>query len=425
MAIGGRHEFQTPERGSRVLVASAEAVTLATAGTATTAVTVVRRALPLVAVVAVSAGLWALRWHEISRHATGGDTFWYAKAAYQHLGETPRQAQRAAARIACAHQQSLGHATCLRRYVGFWYDPRYERIFTSRPIYPLVIAPFLMVFGGGGIVFAGLVVAVGCGLLVYQAVRDLGGSAVAGAAGAALLLALPTGHWCAMLMAEGVMLLGVLAALLGLGWVLHGRWSGLALVSGGLTWSWFAKSSNGVAFAFLLVPLCLLGMAFGRVERRVRQMRLLAVAAAVGLQVAVCFAVSRALGYATFTDSLQDLATRHYQRPNVAHPWGMLLARDQRFWPHYLRTQLSHPGWLVLLVLGMLGIALRSPRAALPWTAAGLSGAVVLAAHPVATEAPRFMVTIWLPVAIGLALLLPPSRRRACGRSGTAVVPGG
>lgn len=99
--------------------------------------------------------------------------------------QTPVQIDAAASRCLAA-QLAPGHTS----------DPRYESIFTARPGYPMIAAPFIAGFGvAHGMRLLGFVVASAGGVLAYTVLRLAGLREIAAAAGQAILLACPLGRW--------------------------------------------------------------------------------------------------------------------------------------------------------------------------------------------------------------------------------------
>ncbi|CAM5475762.1 hypothetical protein SGLAM104S_05917 [Streptomyces glaucescens] len=97
------------------------------------------------------------------------DSYRYARQAYEFLGDSPPDATRKAVAAYCTDTAGLVHrnrmldqlryrepgreaayaARCERKYAHGLEptDPRYERIFHTRPGYPFVAAPFVALLG--------------------------------------------------------------------------------------------------------------------------------------------------------------------------------------------------------------------------------------------------------------------------------------
>ena len=93
------------------------------------------------------------------------------------------------------------------------YPPRYEEIFSARPGYPLLVAPFSA--REKRVVVATLAVAAADGILVMMLVRLLGGSLAGQLFAGGVFLLLPSGFWSTRLLSEGTMLAGLLVTLCG------------------------------------------------------------------------------------------------------------------------------------------------------------------------------------------------------------------
>ncbi|MDX3530565.1 hypothetical protein P1P75_30180, partial [Streptomyces sp. ID05-39B] len=109
-------------------------------------------------------------------------------------------------------------------------------------------------------------------------------------------------------------------------------------------------------------------------------------------------------------ESLQDLLTDHFARPDRERPWPEFWQLQQRFWPEWLRRQLWEPLFLAALAAGAWG-ASRGPRRAFGVLVAGAASTGVLtqAGHPdIAIWGERLIVLAWLLPVLGVPLLLEP-----------------
>ncbi|MCQ4197393.1 hypothetical protein M4J08_002071, partial [Streptomyces parvulus] len=126
---------------------------------------------------------------------------------------------------------------------------RFMRIFEARPGYPLLLVPFVAVFGvTWGLWAAGVFVACAGGVLVFLILRTLSVPAPLALGGQALYYALPCGTTAMRPMTEGLLMALTLAAVWGCALVLRaGRTrAGLALVAGSLAALFTVKHSQAL-----------------------------------------------------------------------------------------------------------------------------------------------------------------------------------
>ncbi|GGY07446.1 hypothetical protein GCM10010510_61800 [Streptomyces anandii JCM 4720] len=338
-----------------------------------------------------------------------------------------------AARVARECRAELWRAVSARLRAGQsgghtlpFMSERFMRIFEVRPGYPVFLVPFLTVFGvTWGLWAAGVAVTAAGGVLAYLVLRTRRVPVPLALTGQALYYVLPCGTTAMRPMAEGLMLALTLAALWGCALALGagGRapgepprrvWAGVVLVAGSLLALFAVKHSQA-----LFLGLCLgAAGALIAVARRLR--RTAAGAGVVAIAVVGCCAVAltllaaRALRYPTETDSLQDLLTDHYARPDRAHPWRELLHLEANFWREWARRQLWQPVFAALLAAGAWG-ALRRHRAfGLLVVAAAGTGFLTQAAHPdISVWGERLIVLAWLLPVLGVPLLLEAVAGRA------------
>jgi 4-amino-4-deoxy-L-arabinose transferase-like glycosyltransferase len=309
-------------------------------------------------------------------------------------------------------------ASGIRSYAA-GFPPRYDRIFTTRPGYPLFIAPFVALFGERGMAMATAVLGVGAGVLMALGVRLLGGSLVQSLFATTMLFLLPTGYWLTRLLAESGAIAGTLAALCGGVLVLRNDGSRLArTASGGLTLVallalTLVKPASGVLLAAGMAAAAVLIGAHDLIRRRriglpVRLLGAIAVTVLVLWQV-----MSAIFDIPGAEETLQDKFTASFTLPDVPDPWSRLLDMNRAFWPLQIDGWLNGGApfaaspFLAFLVAGTAALCwAASGRLALLWLAAGGTGVLSVVAHPVASEVDRLLVFIWLPVAAGLALAL-------------------
>ncbi|MFD9442212.1 hypothetical protein ACFWBR_29325 [Streptomyces sp. NPDC060006] len=282
---------------------------------------------------------------------------------------------------------------------------RFMRIFEVRPGYPLLLVPFVTLLGvTWGLWAAGVCVAAAGGVLVFLVLRTLGAPVGAALTGQALYYVLPTGATAMRPMAEGTMMALTLAVLWGCALVLRGR-SGGAPVAVSLALLFTVKHSQALFLSVCLAgALCLVGLHRRRAGRpagdAVRTLLKVTLGAAVGTVL-----LARLLRYPSESDSLQDLLTDHFVRPDRERPWREFLHLEVNFWTEWLRRELAEPLFLVLVAAGGWGALRQRPAFGVLLLGAAGTGVLSIAAHPdIAID--RLMVMVWLVPVVGLPLLL-------------------
>ncbi|MGW4947993.1 hypothetical protein ACWEOZ_41115, partial [Actinoplanes sp. NPDC004185] len=368
-----------------------------------------------VLLVVVLAGLLFLARYEDPRRVASGDSYWYMRQALIFTGTDPEVAGLEAGRQVCRDlnraSRARGEKPTCELYVTTRISPRYAAIFDSRPGYPLFAAPFVATLGlWTGMMTATLVLALLAAVLAYLAVWLASGLRPAGVLAATVLFALPTGFAMTRMLTESGVVAGYLAALLGATLVVRGRRAGLVLVVAALAWLLAVRSASGMAMALALLAAGAL-TALGRRQRRAG-----ALLGATGLLTALAWQLlSRTLHLPGLNDTIQDFATRHFRAgPDVADPIGWLIRRNLFFWPDRLVLELAVPGTLVAVLFAVVVLVLRMRAVAALWIFTGLTGVMMVLAHPVNSEYPRLMAPIWLPVAcaFGYAAALAVGPRR-------------
>ncbi|MFJ9714864.1 hypothetical protein ACIRPQ_02785 [Streptomyces sp. NPDC101213] len=289
---------------------------------------------------------------------------------------------------------------------------RFMRIFEARPGYPLFLVPFLTLFGvTWGMWAAGVTVAVAGGVLVFLVLRTLRAPAGVGLTGQALYYVLPVGTTAMRPMAEGLMLALTLVAVWGGALALDGRVRAGAWTTAGALAALFAVKHSQALFLGLALAAAGTLIAVRRRRRgrpAGRGVVALAVAGAGGA--AGTLLLAGLLRYPSESESLQDLLTHHFTRPDRERPWPEFWQLQQRFWPEWLRRQLWEPLFAAALAAGAWG-ALRGPRRAFGVlvVAAAATGFFTQAGHPdIAIWGGRLIVLAWLLPVLGLPLLLEP-----------------
>jgi len=358
---------------------------------------VARTAAVLILLAALGALLWLGRW-QVNERRAGGDAFWYARSAYQFAGRDDGEATRGAAEVMARYRGQSGDGWLA---APSSVDPRYQAIFRGRPLYPAVSAPFVTPVGPDAMVVGSLLGGAALAAGVGLGAARLAGSWPVGAVAAALVFVLPSGAFVAYLGPEGWMLavwtLGLAVA------VAHAARPGpwllgmLALVTVVLA---ATKSSNAGVLALTLLLVALVAIA-----RRSPERRALVRAAAVGGAVLTgSLAVAAVLGLPGLSESVQDLLTDHFTKPDVESPWLELALFDLRQLPRWLVGLTRAPVELALGLVGAIALLRLGWERAAPWLIGAAATVLVVLLHPVTSEIPRLLAPIWVSVAVGLAV---------------------
>lgn len=393
----------------------------------------------LACVVLVAAVFTALQAIDYRKDVPSNDTYQYAKQTLRILGHSQAQAVHAATVMYCQDSGSAAstgasldnsggsgaadYASAFDACMNTYRDgltptsPRYLAIFTSRPGYPLLAAPLAAVFGlRFGLWAAALLCTLLASLLVLALVRAAGCGWWAAVGGQALFLAAPTGYWGSRMLTDGPSLATTLLSLLGAVWMVKGRVrEGAIVLASGLVTGFLVRYSSEQLAALLLAAAALLCL--WRVRgARTQGLKMLAIVAGGGF--ALSELASSLLGWPGLSESMQDTFTKHFERPAVRDPVPRLIKMDQHFWGYY---PVSEPTAL-LLVGGLLALAVALVRQDRVYgalvAAAAATGVGAVVAHPVASQADRLMVPVWLLLALGLPPLLDWSRERRLDGAG-------
>lgn len=288
---------------------------------------------------------------------------------------------------------------------------RFMRIFEVRPGYPLFLMPFVAVFGvTWGLWAAGVVIACAGGVLAFLIMRALSVPVPLALGGQALYYALPCGTTAMRPMTEGLLMALTLAAVWGCALMLRaGRTrAGLALVAGSLAALFTVKHSQSL---FLGVCLAAAGALIALRRRRGgRSSRDVLALAAVGLAGAVgTLVLARLLHYPSVSDSVQDLLTDHFARPDRERPWPEFWQLQGNFWVEWLRRQAWQPLFVAALAAGAWGALRRGGAVGGFLVAAACTGILTQAGHPdINIWGERLIVLAWLLPVVGIPLLLEP-----------------
>jgi hypothetical protein len=296
-----------------------------------------------------------------------------------------------------------------------YMEERFMRIFEARPGYPAVLVPFVLAFGvTWGLWAAGVVIACAGGVLVFLVLRTLSVPVPLALTGQALYYVLPSGTTAMRPMTEGLLMALTLAAVWGCALVLRaGRErAGLSLVAGSLLALFAVKHSQAL---FLGVCLAAAGtlVALRRRRRGRPPGRDVLALTAVGLAgVVLTMALARLLHYPSESDSLQDLLTGHFARPDRVDPWPEFWQLQGNFWVEWLRRQAWEPLFVAALAAGAWGALRRGGAAGVFLVAAAFTGILTQAGHPdINIWGERLIVLAWLLPVVGIPLLLEPVAR--------------
>jgi hypothetical protein len=369
------------------------------------------------------------------------DTYQYARQTLLLLGHSHADAVHGATQMFCqdvAH--STGSSTSLDQGGGATSSapayaacmqasrngltpttPRYIAIFTSRPGYPALSAAFASVFGlRAGLWLTAMLCTLAASVLVLLLLRSAGAGVITALTGQALYLAAPTGYWGSRMLTDGPSLAATLLALLG-AWQLtrqHIRLGAILLVAGLVTGFLIRYSSESLVAMALAVGagICLWRVPSSR-TRGMKWLAGLAVGGAIVSQLA-----TTALGWPGITESMQDTFTHHFIRPDVSNPIGRLLSANLHFWGYF--PVLEPSSLLLALGLAVSGVWLwrRDAVFAALVIVVAATGVGTVAAHPVASQADRLMVAVWLLIVLGVPLLASDLGRRFMPAVAGAVV---
>ncbi|AXL88964.1 hypothetical protein C4J65_12040 [Streptomyces sp. CB09001] len=319
-----------------------------------------------------------------------------------------REREWAAVRPRLAAGQTGGHTVP-------YMPERFMAIFEARPGYPVFLVPFVLAFGvTWGLWAAGVVVACAGGFLVFLILRTLSVPVPLALAGQALYYVLPCGTTAMRPMTEGLLMALTLAAVWGCALALRaGRTrAGLLLVAGALLALFTVKHSQAL---FLGGCLAAAGTVIALRRRRGRREdgpapREVLALAAVGLAgAAATLLLARLLHYPSETDSLQDLLTDHFARPDRARPWPEFWQLQGNFWVEWLRRQAWQPLFVAALAAGAWGALRRGGAVGGFLVAAACTGLLTQAGHPdINIWGERLIVLAWLLPVVGVPLLLEP-----------------
>ena len=365
------------------------------------------------------------------QNVPSNDTYQYARQTLLFMGRSHTDAVHGATEMFCqdvahsagsnvsfdqgggATSSTPAYTACLRTYHNGLTPatPRYIAIFTSRPGYPALSAVFASVFGlRAGLWIAALLCTMVASGLVVLLLRSAGAGVLTALSGQALYLAAPTGYWGSRMLTDGPSLAATLLALLGAWELTRQRIRlGAGLLLAGLMAGFVIRYSSESLVAVALTicaGFCLWRVPSGR-TLGMKWLAGLALGGAIVTQIA-----TTALGWPGITESMQDTFTRHFIRPAVSDPIGRLFASNLHFWGYF--PVLEPTSLLLMLGLVVIGVRLcrRDAVFAALVIAIAATGIGTVAAHPVASQADRLMVAVWLLIVLGVPLLVSDFGRR-------------
>src|SRR5690606_7064165 len=106
--------------------------------------------------------------------------------------------------------------------------------------------------------------------------------------------------------------------------------------------------------------------------------------------------LARLLRYPSVSESVQDLLTDHFARPDRERPWAEFFQLQGNFWMEWLRRQLWEPLFVAAVAAGVLG-ARRRPAFGAFLVAAAVTGFLNQAGHPdISIWGERLITLAWL-----------------------------
>ncbi|WP_042453728.1 hypothetical protein [Streptacidiphilus jiangxiensis] len=370
----------------------------------------------------------------LSASSWSNDSYRYDLLAHRYAGQSVLAATRAANADHCAEwaRQDLrgrlllpsagsfpapapADAAACRARLGATVlppnDPRYTRIFSTRPGYPLLAVPLVSLLGGPtGLRLTAVLLTGLAGVLVFATLRVLLPAArvLVAAFGQVLCYLGPTGAYGVRPLSEGAALLGLTAGLLAVALCCarprtRGRlWAGGTLLAGAYLGLGLVRYAEALPVALVTA----LGAGLCLAWRRSRSGGAVVVGAVSALALVALGAADAVWHLPSLTLSLQDLFSQHFTQPLAPDPRARLAVLNGRFWWQWLQGEALTPVLPVALVLAALGLR-RAPGPVAAFAAGcAVTGVAAVAAHPLAYEADRLLLPVWLPVLVGLPLWL-------------------
>jgi hypothetical protein len=338
-------------------------------------------------------------WRCVSQDSRmGGDTYSYIRLAYILNGKTDHEASTKALHYVCSDPHYYNIKSCGHQLSGPTASSRYTALFTGRVGYPLPIAALLPAIGTLAVDLVTIAFALACGVLLYVLARELRLERGWALLATALFYVSPAGDWVTDRMAEGPLIVGLLAALIGVCRLFRdAAWRpGSALVFAGLAWMIATKSANGVATALAFAVVAVAYLLAPKLRR---------VGAALGaasmLAVAGYLVAARLFHLPSLHETLQDTVTAHFRRPDVPDPLRPFVALDRVLlrWT-WMQTDLRVA--YMLIGVGAVALVVCWRARGLALTAALLVGAAMPFAHPIRSNAERLLAPVWPILALAV-----------------------
>jgi len=368
--------------------------------------------------VGVSVLVFLWRWAWPSPRTGAPDSFWYLRMADRFAGASPNRAAIEAGAVYCADVQRAHRLGALARgctvYTRHGVRPRYQEIFDARPGYPLTAAPLVRVFGlGAGMTVTTALLFVLIAVLAYAALRMSRLSRLGAAMAALGLGVLPLGYWSSRMLSEGASIAGLTAVALSVALSLRRpRWSATLLLVGALAYTFAARPPLGAAACVTILPVATILAVVDRRRGRPTAAAWLAIATTTLGMALSWVALSSALGIPGLSETAQDLATRHFSSPGIAHPIRYLVRRAIGLWASHDRFLLLPWPYAIVGAASFL-ILWRLRERGVIWVLLAATSVVVVSAHPLSSEYPRLAATAWIVVAAGAGVLLDAVRDRS------------
>jgi hypothetical protein len=358
------------------------------------------------------------------RTTTWNDTYRYVTAVEKDLGKSDAEATRTALDYYCADlARTTGNpaarAGIKAGCVTAWSargglapnQPRFNLIFSSRPGYPLLAAPFVAAFGlNRGLAALSVLLTLLAGWGVVLLIRLAGGGPGAALAGMIACYTLPTWFWLNQFLTEAPTLVCTIAVLIGAVLLLRGRTRLGLIVSTAAYACGFAVRYSTFSVQAGCMALTIGLLAWWSRDWRNRRAALLAGYSAGAF--AVQLVLPAAFAWPGFKASLEDTFTAHYTEPVPADLYGKWLSLNRHYWIAEAKGYLHDPLVPALVLLG----------AAILWryrrdfgaivAAAGLTGLASAAAHPLTSQLDRLYVQVYLLAVCGLPILADLIRGR-------------
>jgi len=339
------------------------------------------------------------------------DSYRYVVLLERILGHSTGQARSIALRWYCngllsGHSAAQVHA-CIAKWTargGLGPNaPQYNQIFNSRPGYPLLAAPFAVLFGlNAGLTVLAWLVAIACGWFVMLLARVAGVGQAGSLAAMITFLLVPSFFWIRQDLTEGPTMLCTLLVLIGTIWALRGRTAlgastaVFGYVAGfAIRYSTFSVQAGTIAACILLLALC---------KRRYRTKRAYLISAYSFGGFVVMTVLPMLFGWPGFSQSLQDTFSDHFRKPvptGLDHKWVGLA---HSYVNQLLTSYQHHPMTPILAIFGLVILWLRTRELAAMVTAAALTGVATVVAHPVFSQGDRLSYQLYLLATFGIGV---------------------